>query len=68
MFTINANCKQIFQADKNELPEGQSRELCKLIETIESFEQGIKELEKDIKEGSAYEGKKGVKAGKGSGE
>lgn len=54
---------RFYKRTKIELPGQQSKELCKLIEAIESSEIGQKELNKITTDGNKIEGKGGLKAG-----
>ena len=54
---------RFYKRTKIELPGQQSKELCKLIEAIESSEIGQKELNKITADGNKIEGKGGLKAG-----
>jgi len=53
----------LYKRTKIELPQEQSTELCQLIETIESFDAGKKELAHIFNEGNQYTSDKGTKAG-----
>ena len=54
---------RFYKTTKIELPGQQSKELCQLIEAIESSEVGKKELDKITADGNKIEGKGGLKAG-----
>lgn len=62
-YRLNKKVNKFYKRTKVELPENQSRELCKLIESIEASDHGLKELDEIISEGNAYQIKKGIKAG-----
>ena len=53
---------RFYKRTKLELPGQQSKELCQLIEAIESSEVGKKELNKITADGNKIEGKGGLKA------
>ena len=54
---------KFYKKTKVELPSNQSKELCQLIQAIESSEAGKRELGKIVQEGNQFEGKGGLKAG-----
>ena len=54
---------RFYKCTKIELRGQQSKELCQVIEAIESSEMGNKELNKSTADGNKLEGKRGVKAG-----
>ena len=53
----------MYKRTKVELPQVQSAELCKLIESTESSDLGKKELAKIYSESNQYTSSKGQKAG-----
>lgn len=54
---------KFYKKTKVELPSNQSKELCQLIQAIESSEAGKRELGKMVQKGNQFEGKGGLKAG-----
>ena len=54
---------KFYKKTKVGLPSNQSKELCQLIQAIESSEAGKRELGKIVQEGHQFEGKGGLKAG-----
>lgn len=60
---LEKHVKKMYKRTKVELPQEQSAELCKLIESIESSDSGKKELAKIYNEGNQYTSSKGQKAG-----
>lgn len=60
---LEKHVKKLYKRTKVELPQEQSAELCKLIESIEGSDAGKKELAKICNEGNQYKSGKGHKAG-----
>ena len=60
---LEKHVKKLYKRTKVELPQGQSAELCQLIESIESSDEGKKELTKIFNEGNQLKSSKGYKAG-----
>jgi len=60
---LKKQVNKLYKRTKIELPENQSEELCKLIDTIEVSNEGKTELENIRKEGNKTENEKGLKAG-----
>ena len=60
---LEKHVKRLYKRTKVELPQEQSAELCQLIESIESSDEGKKELAKIFKEGNQLKSAKGQKAG-----
>ena len=54
---------RLYKKMKVELPGDQSKELCQLIQAIESSDAGKDELCKIVQEGNRFEGKRGLTAG-----
>ena len=61
--SLEEQALRFYKRTKIELPGQQSKELCQLIEAIESSEVGKKELNKITADGNKIEGKGGLKAG-----
>lgn len=55
--------RKLYKRTRVELPQEQSSELCKLMEAIESSDEGKMELQNIYKEGNQYKNNKGGKAG-----
>ena len=61
--TMKKKIRKFYQKTKVELPDAQSKELCKLIGAIEDSSVGRKELECIEKEGNQYLDKDGISSG-----
>ncbi|XP_015779661.1 PREDICTED: uncharacterized protein LOC107357534 [Acropora digitifera] len=61
--TMKKKIRKFYQKTKVELPDAQSKELCKLIGAIENSAVGRKELECIEKEGNQYLDKDGISSG-----
>ena len=62
-YRLEKHIKKLYRRTKVELPQEQSGELCKLVESIEGSDVGKKELAKIYNESNQYTSAKGGKAG-----